>query len=173
VKKEGLFAPLFAAMWRSSTAMITNERQYRISKAQLAKFKQAIDSFDIHEAARRTGSRLLAKAEWEALKSEEEVLSTQLQEYESLKSGAVTVLRAESLDELPNVLIRARIARGLSQRELAAALGLKEQQIQRYEAEQYASAALRRLIDIAKALNLSISEVAELGHWAKEPTIST
>jgi HTH-type transcriptional regulator/antitoxin HigA len=73
------------------------------------------------------------------------------------------VLKAESLDELPNVLIRARIARGLSQRELADALGLKEQQIQRYEAEQYASAALRRLIDIANALNLSISEVAALG----------
>jgi len=91
--------------------MITNERQYRISKAQLAKFKQAIDSFDIHEAARQTGSKLLAKAEWEALKSEEEILSTQLQEYELLKSGAVTVLKAESLDELPNVLIRARIPR--------------------------------------------------------------
>ena len=153
--------------------MITNERQYRISKAQLTKFKQAIESFDIHEVARQTGSKLLAKAELAALKSEEEILAAQLQEYQSLKSGVVTVLRAESLDELPNVLIRARIARGLSQRELADALGLKEQQIQRYEAEQYASAALRRLIDVAKALNLNISEVAELGHWAKEPTIST
>lgn len=62
--------------------MITNERQIRISKAQLARFRRAIESLDIQEVARRTGSTLLAKAELETLKSEEEILAAQLDEYQ-------------------------------------------------------------------------------------------
>ena len=65
-------------------------------------------------------------------------------------------------DDLPDILIRARIARGMSQKELADFLGLKEQQIQRYEAERYRSASLDRLIEIADALSVRISERGEL-----------
>lgn len=141
--------------------MITNERQYRITRSQLERLRGAVDSFDVKEAARRASSVVLAKAELAALQSELENLSGQIQEYETLKSGSVEVLKACSLEGLPRILIRARIARGLSQRQLAETLGLKEQQIQRYESEEYASANLLRLADIANALNLNISEVAE------------
>jgi HTH-type transcriptional regulator/antitoxin HigA len=141
--------------------MITNERQYRITKAQFSRLNDAAAAFSIDEAAKRTGSRLLAKAELEALKSEVEVLAAQLKEYEGLKAGRVTTLRANSLRELPGLLIRARIARGLSQGQLAARLGLKEQQIQRYESEAYATASLRRLTEVAEALGLNVIEVAE------------
>lgn len=129
--------------------MITNERQYRITSAQLEKLKTAIDTFDIKASTERTKSKVLAKAEIEALRSEYERLSLQLREYETLKSGTVEILKASNLEELPSILIRARVAKGLSQRQLADALGLKEQQIQRYEAEKYASANLHRLVEIA------------------------
>lgn len=142
--------------------MITNERQYRITNAQLEKFKATVDAFDLKKATERIGSSVLAKAELDALKSECEVLSMQLLEYQSLQSGAITELRASRLEELPIILIKARIARGMSQRELAETLGLKEQQIQRYEAEEYAAANLRRLAEVAAALGLSVSEIAEL-----------
>ncbi len=142
--------------------MIANERQYRISKAQSAKFKQAIESFNVREATRQTGSKALAKAEFEALKSEYEILSEQIAQYEALKSGAVSVLKAQSLDELPGILIRARIARGLSQRQLADIIGIKEQQVQRYESEEYATASFRRLSEVAFALDLNIQEAADL-----------
>jgi HTH-type transcriptional regulator/antitoxin HigA len=142
--------------------MITNERQYRISKTQLSRLREVVEAFDLQETAARVGSDVLAKAELEALKSEVEVLSEQIREYEALKSGAVTVLKAATLEELPTILIRARIAQGLSQRRLAEMLGVKEQQVQRYESEQYASASLRRLTQVADALHLNISEVAEL-----------
>jgi HTH-type transcriptional regulator/antitoxin HigA len=142
--------------------MITNERQYRVSKAQLSNLEKAAEVFDLDETAERIGSKVLAKAELEALRSEVEILSAQLREYETLKSGMVTVLKAKNLSELPSILIRARITQRLSQRELADKLGLKEQQIQRYESEEYASASLRRLSEIADALKLNISEVAEL-----------
>lgn len=141
--------------------MITNERQYRITSAQLEKLKTAIDTFDIKAATKRIKSKTLAKAEIEAMRSEYENLSKQIHEYETLKSGTVEILKASNLKELPIILIRARIAKGLSQRQLADAIGLKEQQIQRYEAEEYASANLRRLADVSNALGLNINEVAE------------
>ena len=141
--------------------MITNERQYRITRAQVEKFKEAIGAFDIKAATKQTNSKVLAKAELAAMQSEFEQLSKQLHEYETLKSGTVEVLKASTLEDLPSILVRARIAKGLSQRQLAKVIGLKEQQIQRYEAEQYASANLRRLSEVANALDLNISEIAK------------
>lgn len=155
-------------MAEKDITMITNERQYRITSAQLEKLKTAIDTFDIKASTERTKSKVLAKAEIEALRSEYEKLSIQLREYETLKSGTVEILKASNLEELPSILIRARIAKGLSQRQLADTLGLKEQQIQRYEAEEYASANLRRLAEVARALGLSISEVAEFRATSQE-----
>jgi HTH-type transcriptional regulator/antitoxin HigA len=146
--------------------MITNDRQYRISRAQLFRLKSATEAFNINEASKRIGSEVLAKAELDALRSEIEVLSAQVHEYEALKSGAVSILKAENLEELPIILIRARIAQRLTQRQLAEKLGLKEQQIQKYESEEYASASLRRLVEIARALHLSIEEV---GDFRQEP----
>lgn len=141
--------------------MITNERQYRITNAQLEKLKEAIDTFNIKAVAKRTKSKVLAKAELEALGSEYVILSSQLHEYEALKSGTIEVLKASTLEKLPSILIRARIAKGLSQRQLADNIGLREQQIQRYEAEEYASANLRRFAEVANALGLNISGIAE------------
>jgi HTH-type transcriptional regulator/antitoxin HigA len=149
-------------MREDSRIMITNEREYRISKGQLLRIREATKLFDVVAAEKRTGSKVLAKAELAALKSENEVLSSQIREYEALKAGKVSVFKAESLSELPDLLIQARIAQGLSQRQLAGRLDLKEQQIQRYEAERYASASLRRLTEVSEALELNISEVAEL-----------
>lgn len=149
--------------------MITNERQYRITSAQLEKFRKAIDDFDIKAVIKQTKSKVLAKAELDALRSEYENLSMQLHEYETLKSGTVEILKASNLEELPSILIRARIAKGFSQRQLADTIGLKEQQIQRYEAEEYASANLRRLANVSNALGLSISEVAEFKATPQRP----
>lgn len=113
------------------------------------------------------GSDVLAQAEKEALQSEATILSEQIQEYEALKSGAIDIMKASSIHDLPHLLVSARIAQGLSQRTLAEILGLKEQQIQRYEAEQYASASLRRLTQVAEALHLEIQETVELSPTIK------
>ena len=60
-------------------------------------------------------------------------------------------------------LIQARIAAGLSQEELAAKLGLKPQQIQRYEAGNYQGAtSLGRVNPILRALGVKLRPGAEL-----------
>jgi transcriptional regulator with XRE-family HTH domain len=63
---------------------------------------------------------------------------------------------------IAELLIKARIARGWSQTQLASALGIAVQQVQRYEASGYASASLTRLADVAKALGIDVSETAHL-----------
>jgi HTH-type transcriptional regulator / antitoxin HigA len=54
---------------------------------------------------------------------------------------------------LPEVLVEERKRLGLTQRQLAEKLGIREQQVQRYEATRYQSASLQRLIEIADALH--------------------
>ena len=142
--------------------MITNERQYKITKSQLNFLKQAVAKFNFNEKAKQIGSEILATAELEALKSEMEVLENQVQEYEKLKSGVGFTFVASNLAELPRILIQARIAQNLSQKDLAARLIVKEQQIQRYEAEEYQGASLKRLLEVATALNLNVSGIAEI-----------
>jgi len=67
-------------------------------------------------------------------------------------------LTLDSLAELPETLIRARTAARLSQADLAARLGLKKQQVQRYEATRYAGVSLQRIQAVASALGLTIRE---------------
>ena len=153
--------------------MITNERQYKITRSQLALLEKAVANFDLKEKTLFTGSEVLAAAELGALNSEVEVLRKQLAEYETLKSGTGFTLIASNLSELPKILIKARVAQGFSQKELALLLGLKEQQIQRYEFEEYQSASLKRLLEVANALSFNVSGIAEINKTEDQPTTAS
>ena len=87
-----------------------------------------------------------------------------------MKSGAKFSITTSSLTELPRILIQARIVQNLSQKELASLLNLKEQQIQRYEAEEYHRASMKRLVEVANALNLNVSGIAEINKTQNQPT---
>ena len=134
--------------------MIKNERQYGVTKTQADKFAQALAELRQHPPGE--GHPLLRKAEEEALSSQLADLHAELAEYEALRSGKQKHLPVTSFDDLPRTLIQARIAAGLSQKELARRLGLKEQQIQRYEATDYASARLSRLRAVMQALGVEL-----------------
>lgn len=135
--------------------MIANERQYRITHAAAREFEETLGRLDTAEAHRPPELR---RAMREAIESQLEELREQLAEYDALRSGKVSVLELGSLDELPEALIRARIAAGLTQKELAARLGLREQQVQRYEATRYAGVSLERIQVVADALGVTIRE---------------
>ena len=82
-------------------------------------------------------------------------------EYELLTSGQVSFSKAYALEALPRVLVQARIASGMNQTDLANKLNLKPQQVQRYEATDYMSASLARLIDVSRALGVKTSGTFE------------
>lgn len=134
--------------------MIKNERQYRITKAQAEKFARAIK----HVISEKSRDPLLQELEMRALQSQFDELNQQLIEYRQLQSGARGVISVESFDLLPKALVQARIASGLSQKELAEKLGLKEQQIQRYEATEYSAASLSRIKEVIAALGIKVRE---------------
>lgn len=138
--------------------MIKNELQYRVTQAQAKKFEEALAQFNNNLDNREEVHPLLWKAQRDALHSQLSELREQIEEYEALKSGRYTVLGLESLGELPLALIKARIAAGISQKELADRLGIKEQQIQRYEDTEYASASFTRLKEVSQALGIKVRE---------------
>ena len=145
--------------------MIKNERQYRITRAQADRFSEALQSLETEAGHESEPHPLLLSVQKDALQSQLSDLQAELREYEALKAGDFAFERLKGISELPMLLIRARIASGLSQRELADRLGLKEQQIQRYEATDYASASFTRIAEVVSALGIEIDEgvLAEQG----------
>ena len=141
--------------------MIKNERQRRITKAHVEKFRATLNELAASPRPKHIHPKL-----WDAqkagLKSQLQDLETELKEYETLKAGGPKVLELDSLERLPQVLIQARIAAGLTQEDLAVRLGVKPQQVQRYEASDYQTASFARLREIARLLGLRVRETVEL-----------
>ena len=137
--------------------MIKNERQYRITRTQAQRFEQTLRDLREHPETAGEVHPLIARAREDAVSSQLADLEAELREYESVKAGDFQVDELRVVADLPTLLIKARISRGLSQRELADRLGLKEQQIQRYEATDYNSAKWSRIREIAIALGIDLS----------------
>lgn len=139
--------------------MITNERQYQISKAQAAKFRAAIDAPDTNTRGLHPRAQ---KALREAAQSQLDDLLAELADYERLRDGQLTSITVESIAGLASALVKARIMRNWTQKELADRLAVAEQQVQRYEATQYKGVSVERLQAVADALKLRVQEVITL-----------
>jgi ribosome-binding protein aMBF1 (putative translation factor) len=129
-------------------AMIRNEREYKITKSSIAKFKRSLAQIDKR--------KLTTPQSWGGALSEQAIrtivgeLEEDVRQYEQLKNGMFSeVSMSELVAALPVNLIRARIAVGWTQKDLAKKLGTSEQQIQKYEATDYQSASLGRITEIA------------------------
>ncbi len=139
--------------------MILNERQYSITKTHLREFQEAyaeVDAYDI--SAADLNAQMRHQLHLDAINSQIETLEQEIQEYQKLKIGKITKLKLDSLAQLPEALIKARVIRDLTQEQLGELLGLKAQQIQRYEATLYAGASLTKILAVQKALNIEIKE---------------
>jgi transcriptional regulator with XRE-family HTH domain len=139
--------------------MITNDVQYRTAKAHADRLDLLLE--DVRQRPLGENGALRRQLELDAVWGQAAELREQLREYDDLREGRVPVGVLSTVDDLPRLLVRGRIAAGLSQRDLANRLGLKEQQIQRYESSQYASASLSRLREIAAELGLHGAELPD------------
>jgi HTH-type transcriptional regulator/antitoxin HigA len=142
--------------------VITNERQYRITRAQLSRLDDAAQAQAARDPSPDVDPRIHA-AMSDALRSEADELRRQLHEYERLRAGEIRARNLRSLTDLPRALIEARIAGHLTQKELADRLGLAEQQIQRWEATNYAGVGVERIQNVADALGARITEKISFG----------
>lgn len=137
--------------------MIKHERQYASTKEWIARFERSIAEIraspgpaDSLDAEKRD---VLGRAQ-EGLRDR---LRAEVAEYEALRSGAVGRLTVTSLGSCAEALIKARIATGLTQRQLADRLRIGEDEIERDEATDYESASMARVIEVADALGLRIT----------------
>lgn len=133
--------------------MIKNERQYRITKTQAKRFEQTLKELMSGSHGDEELHPLIVKAREDAIRSQLSDLRAELEEYEALKAGRFELKQLGVVSGIPTMLIKARIAQGMSQRDLAEKIGLKAQQIQRYEATNYASVSLSRIREVIDGLS--------------------
>ena len=134
--------------------MIKNERQYRITRTQAERFARTLEGLRERPEGADGIHPLIAQAQMDAVSSQLADLEAELREYEAVRDGRFRMDELNVVADLPALLIKARIAQGLSQRELADRVGLKEQQIQRYEATDYATAKWSRIREVAGVLSM-------------------
>lgn len=141
--------------------MIKNEKQYRITKAQARRFEEALAEIARQQRPSNISPRLW-QAQHDAAQSQLQELQEQIDAYERLHMGKSKELVLAAVEDLPKTLIRARIASGMTQEGLAHRLGVKTQQIQRYEATEYKSASFARVLKVVQALGLKMPKPAQL-----------
>jgi HTH-type transcriptional regulator/antitoxin HigA len=122
--------------------MIRNDRQLAVSEKKYKELREA-------SAAAEGNDRIV----WQSLARD---VLCEIDEYRSIRDGAVSAFEINCLDDLADALIKARIARGLTQAELAEQLGVTEQAVQKGEAGGYEKAGLARLADTADALEYTL-----------------
>jgi HTH-type transcriptional regulator / antitoxin HigA len=138
--------------------MIANDRQYQQTRKKAGELERLLAAVNEGTA----GDDGFRDLQIDALRSQLDDLQIEIAEYDELRSGTTTTFESPTLAGLADALIKARIARGWTQADLADALGVAEQQVQRYEASRYAGASLARLGDIATALNATVTETVVL-----------
>jgi ribosome-binding protein aMBF1 (putative translation factor) len=131
--------------------MIKNEREYKITRASVRRFEEALVQLEELREHSTVDPRKITLQE-AATTSILLGLQGQLQEYDALKQGGFQLSVLDTVESLPLNLIRARIALGWTQKDLSRRLRTTEQQIQKYEASDYESASLKRIAEIVSVL---------------------
>lgn len=145
--------------------MILNEVQYKVTQAKLKDLEKDLTmppSTALHprQILSRTNSLNILI----------DTLNKEMVAYNNLKNGMISEFSIDSIQELPIVIIKARIARGMTQKDLAEKIGIQEEQIQRHEAHEYYGVGINILQEIMSILEINFSP-ALLS--LKEPLVSS
>lgn len=138
--------------------MIKNEKQYNFSQELVKKFEKSLAALERDEVRKKDdpdGWELIR----DSLQCHLDKLKAEVAEYERLTSHdrhTPIVLKLDELDDLPQILIKARMAAKLSQEELAKLAGLTEEQIKRYEDNDYEDASFLDVKFVIDALDIKI-----------------
>lgn len=138
--------------------IVLNEKELRDAKARVAKLADALSSESgIIQLVSNLPPEVVTQVT-KMMKAERVRLLSAIAAFENAKGGgdASSLLKQSGTD--PGVtLIVARIAKGYSQKDLAWRLGVKEQQIQRYEADRYSSISLKNYARVAALLGVQMT----------------
>ncbi|MEQ8756978.1 MAG: helix-turn-helix transcriptional regulator [Coleofasciculus sp. G1-WW12-02] len=136
--------------------MIKNEKQYEYSQECARKFEYSIKMLDQDKALKNKdpdGWQLSRDVKQSHLRA----LQAEIAEYERLincDNSQPIKIKVESLNKLPDALIKARIAAKMSQEELADLLGIEQQRVKQYEDTDYQCASFVEILEVSTALGV-------------------
>ena len=128
--------------------MIKSDAQRERTAAQIEGFRKALTKVHREMTSKRAAA---VRGSYRGMIRQ---LEDELCEYDKLKSGELTLPSLERLDQIAPFLTKMRIARGVSQTELARRLGVSKQVISRYEETEYQTVAISRLQEILDAIGI-------------------
>lgn len=135
---------------------ILNHRDYRLAKARKEQLRRATGTAGVVTALAEQLPTSAEAARRNTLESELARLTREIAAYEALRTGQEGPSGKDSTNDLGLLPILARISRQLSQKDLAERLGMREQQIQRYEKDRYSSISLERYQKVLAALEVEL-----------------
>lgn len=133
--------------------MIKNDRQLKAAKEKLEELNHDLKIF---EKEKTKYSDLEFELGVNAYTNLIINLKEDIDSYYDLINNSFHCFRELSIEDLPKLLVSSRICQGLTHKNLAEIIGLHEQQIQRYETNDYEGASLARLLEVTEALNLDL-----------------
>lgn len=128
--------------------MIKSDAQRERTVAQVEGFRRALAKVGEEKPSKRSAA---IRGSYEGMIRQ---LEEELREYDQLKSGDLKVPRIDRLDEIAPFIVKLRIAKGVSQTELANRLGVSKQVISRYEESDYQAVGIARLQEILDAIGV-------------------
>ncbi|MFC7663064.1 helix-turn-helix transcriptional regulator [Methylorubrum suomiense] len=134
--------------------VVLNEREARAARTAVAEFDRLLSSEKTFEPIKAGLPPQVVNALYKSYSRQRQDLVSLINAYETAKQGDYKDLQKRAGRDPGLSLIVARIARDLTQKDLARKLGLKEQQIQRYEADRYRSISLGNFQRVAAVLGL-------------------
>lgn len=143
-----------------SHGIILNEKELREARARVARLSEALSSeHSLEQMAVGLPPEVISQIT-KMMKSERAGLVTSIKAYEAAKdTGDAKPLQEKAGSDPGLTLIVARISKGYSQKDLAWRLGIKEQQIQRYEADRYSSISIKNYARIAALLGVQLRAI--------------
>ncbi|BDA66131.1 hypothetical protein CAL7716_002970 [Calothrix sp. PCC 7716] len=138
--------------------MIKNDQEYKNTQYLASEFEKTIAAMELDEERKKHNFQ-----KWEmgrgAAQCHLDKLKAEIAEYEMLiahDSQAPIMLKLDDIDYLPDILIKARIAAKLSEKELGALCGLTEEQIKLYEKNDYQGASYLDVRFVMSALDIKM-----------------
>ena len=138
--------------------MIRNENQYEYTQELLKRCEYTLAQYDAQDEEVKKNDPWWSVMR-ESIQSHLDAFKAEIAEYERLVGcdrSQNLKIEVESILELPRVLIKARIAAKMSQKELADRLGLEENRIKQYEESDYQCASWVEIIDITESLAVEL-----------------
>jgi len=146
--------------------MIRNEAEYQEALSRLAEERERLNEHRVRLAGMGLNDEELKRA-LDPLRSFHLQLEEEVQSYERLKRGDMGELL--NLHGLGHTLVALRIARGLTQRELAERLGVHESQVSRDERNEYHGVTVDRASRILDAMGVRLRSLFEQPILPNEP----